>query len=59
MQTQAEFVAERMKRHLEECKGLEDDPLYKLAHPAPTVISQREYDAYCYAPDFMTKRQAG
>lgn len=60
-QSEAEFVAERMKRHREECDGMDDDPLYAMARGTHVdrPISQQEYDAYCFAPGWHSRRQAG
>lgn len=59
MKTEAEFVAERMKAHREACAGLDNDPIYQLAHPTPTVVSQRERDQYCFSEGWQLRRQAG
>lgn len=60
-QTEAEFVAERMKRHREECEGLDEDPLYAMARGthAERPISQQERDAFCLSEGWMWRRQAG
>jgi len=59
MQTQAEFVAERMKRHREAEMERDSQLLLDMLNAPPTVIGQREYAAYCYSPGWSTKRQAG
>lgn len=58
--TEAEFVAERLKRHREECAGLDEDPLYAMARGthAGTPVTEQERRAYCLGEGWMLRKQA-
>lgn len=58
MQTEAEFVAERIQSHREALADSDSRFLLELLEAPPTPVSQAEKDAYCLPTGWLWRRQA-